>query len=769
MGAYRKFKNRSVFLKLFGSYLLILGLTLIVEMGVSLGILNTSREQAETLNKSLIQLVKNECDNQVKNIYRNLDLLALDDRVQSLSNVKGEFRPDNQYTAYSLHDELQSMRFSSVGYELLYVYFKNTDSVISSAGNMSLEMYYSLYYKNLSISLEELREYLGEKHYHDINVLSGQSGTGQIMYTMTSLKTDIGETTATIVIQITPDVINDRIGSAKWNENVQVAVLNSRNEFINSIALFNNMEELVYEEIPVDTNFSICLDEEDYIGITTKSAEADWIYVLLTPKHMIENGADQVKKYCLIGLGICLVAGFFFAYYLTNRNYNPIKGLMELFRREQETPETDIAGNDENEYQWLEKQAKHFFKEHEDVRRSLSKNQRRLKDFCLYKLLTQPYEELDASEKELLDRDGIADGIWRVVFLSVGISQEKRESSTADAAEEEITQELKRFIIKNVAGEALNEIFPAEVLETGNVVTALIRLDAMNTDNYDKMWGALAKAFDLIRDEFHFYMQICAGTAKEGLKGVHFSYLEAKETEEYAALLDTYFINYNDIKNRSKKYYYPAEADTRIINAISAGRPEPAVLCVKEILHTNYQENHITAKLLPCLIYDLLGTIMRSADEIGCGDFFEQYWTNFEDFEDLAQKSLDEIEERFTRLIFALCREAEKVKIGGDTNFADKIQKYILENYQNPDLNISQTALYFEKTPAYISAVYKKQTGKSLLKFITQTRIDYAIKLLEEGKSVNETAALSGFRDSRSFIRVFKESTGLTPGQMKKE
>lgn len=571
METYKKIKSKSVFLKLFGSYLLILGLTLAVEMGISVRILNASRKQVETLNKSLIQLVRNECDNQIKNICRNLDMLALDDKVQSLSNVRGEFRPNNQYMAYSLYEELQNMRFSSEEYELLYIYFKNTDSVVSSAGNMSLEMYHSLYYKSLDITLEELREYLSGKHYHDINILSGEEGTGAIMFTMTSLKTEAGETTATIVIQITPDMVNGRIGSVKWNEDVQAAVLNSRNEFVNSAAFLDN-EESTYENTPVDANFSICLDEEDYIGIAMESVESDWIYVLLAPEDLIEYSANQVKKYCLIGLGICLILGFFFSYYLTTQHYNPIKGLMELFRKEQKNRESDGEAQG-NEYQWLESQVKSFFMEYEDVQRNLNKNKKRLRDFYLYKLLTQPYEELEDTERDVLEQCGITDGILRVVFLSIGIPQEKEQAEVTNAAEEELTQELKYFIIKNVAGEALNEVFPAEMLDTGKIVIALIRLDAMNTDNYDIMWGALAKAFDLIRDNFHFYMQICAGTAKEGLREVHLSYLEAKETEEYAALLDTYFINYNDIKNRSKRYYYPLEADARIINAISAGRP----------------------------------------------------------------------------------------------------------------------------------------------------------------------------------------------------
>lgn len=765
----KKLKGRSIFSKLFGSYLLILGITLVVEMGVSTRVLNTSREQAETLYRSLIQLVKNECDDQIRGIDRNLDLLALDARVQSLSNVRGEFRPDSQYTAYALYDELQSMRFSSEEYKRLFIYFQNTDSVISSAGNMSLEMYHSLYYQELNIPLEELRDYLRQRHYHDIKVLHSKEGTGEIMYSMTSLKTNIGEPSATIAIQITPESIEDRIQTARWDEDIQVAILNSKNESLNNVAFVGGGENLLYEEIPIDKNFLVRLDDQDYIGIAMKSYISDWLYVLLTPKKIIEKDARQIENYCLIGLAVCFVIGFFFAGYFARKNYVPIKGLMDLFRKEHEEAETANGREYRNEYQWLENQTKNFLKQYEDIRRSLDENQRRLRDFCLYKLLTQPYEELDPSERELLNRSGITDGILRVVSLSVGTLPEAQQTEAVDPAREKQTRELKLLIIKSVVEETFNNVFPAELLEMGNSVIALVRLDAMNTDNYDKMWGAFVKSYELIKRDFHFYLQTCAGTAKNGLENVHLSYLEAKETEEYAVLLETFFINYNDIKDRSRKYYYPAEADTRIQYAISVGQPEPAILCVTEILRANYQENRITAKLLPCLIYDLLGTLMRSANETGCSDFFEQYWTNFEDFGNLPRRPQKEIEQQFIQLISALCQEVEKIKNGGDTNLADKIHKYVLENYQDPDLNISRVALYFDKTPAYISSVYKKRTGKGLLKFITQVRIDHAIELLQEGKNVNETAVLSGFRDSRSFIRVFKEQTGLTPGQLKRE
>lgn len=766
MQVSRSIKNRGVFVKLFGSYLLLLGLILVVETGISMKVLDASKKQAATLNQSLMQIVKNECDNQLKNVYRSLDLLAFDNRVQVLSGVRGKFQAQNQYMAYSLYEELLNLRFSSDGYEHIYVYFSNTDSVISDSGNMSLEMYYKLYYQDTGISLKEFRDFLSQKHYHHIEMIAGQ----KILYSMTSLKTDVGEPTATMIVQMLPDAIDEKISAAKWDDVIQVAVVNTQNEILNSVGFSEEMQALKYDDIPTGESFVEELNHKKYMGIAMQSDLADWIYVLLTPKNFIEKGAKQIEKYCFIGLMVCMVIGFLSAYYLTDKNYNPVRELINLFQKENNGKNTLAAAEVGNEYQWLENQAKNFFQEHESIQRSLDKNQQRLGDFCLYKLMSQPYEELDTSEIELLHRKGITGGIFRVVFLSIGISPEKENGNFEKTeASQEMTQELKRFIIRNVAGEALNEAFQTEILEIENRVVALVHLDGMNKENYDRMWAALAKAFDVIRDSFHFRMQICSGTAKEGMENVYDSYLEAQETEQYAPLLDTYFINYNDIKDRSKKYYYPREVDAKILSALMAGNAESVSDCVKEILRINYQQNRITAKLLPCLVYDVLGTLMKGADEIGCGDFFEQYWENYEGFEQLSQKTLDEIEEQFTQLITALCREREKAKSGGDTKLADMIQSYISENFRDPDLNISQAALYFKKTPAYISSVYKKQTGKSLLKSITQLRVEEAVRLLGEGKSVNETAVLCGFRDSRNFIRVFKENTGMTPGQMRRE
>ena len=103
-----------------------------------------------------------------------------------------------------------------------------------------------------------------------------------------------------------------------------------------------------------------------------------------------------------------------------------------------------------------------------------------------------------------------------------------------------------------------------------------------------------------------------------------------------------------------------------------------------------------------------------------------------------------------------------------DHVLSNRIEAYIQENYEDPDLNISQLGQQFDMTPAYLSSLYKKQTGMGLLDYINSARIEAAEQLLLNGASVVEAAQAVGFRDSGALIRVFKKKRGVTPGQLKK-
>lgn len=71
-------------------------------------------------------------------------------------------------------------------------------------------------------------------------------------------------------------------------------------------------------------------------------------------------------------------------------------------------------------------------------------------------------------------------------------------------------------------------------------------------------------------------------------------------------------------------------------------------------------------------------------------------------------------------------------------------------------LNVGRTTLM---------TAFRKHTGSTLNDYVAGLRLKQACRLLQEGKTVQETAEACGFGDGSGMIRVFRKQLGMTPGQ----
>jgi two-component system response regulator YesN len=69
----------------------------------------------------------------------------------------------------------------------------------------------------------------------------------------------------------------------------------------------------------------------------------------------------------------------------------------------------------------------------------------------------------------------------------------------------------------------------------------------------------------------------------------------------------------------------------------------------------------------------------------------------------------------------------------------------------------------------WFSEKFKEHTGVNFNEYLKKLRIDEACKLLEKGcYKIYEVAERSGFGDAKYFMKTFKESTGVSPGEWKR-
>lgn len=96
--------------------------------------------------------------------------------------------------------------------------------------------------------------------------------------------------------------------------------------------------------------------------------------------------------------------------------------------------------------------------------------------------------------------------------------------------------------------------------------------------------------------------------------------------------------------------------------------------------------------------------------------------------------------------------------------FLDYIRAHCAER-----LSLEELAGRCFYNPSYFSRVFKEHYGLTLTGFITQSRLERALRLLRETElSGEQIAEQAGFSSKSAFYRLLKEKEGLTPQQYRK-
>lgn len=100
--------------------------------------------------------------------------------------------------------------------------------------------------------------------------------------------------------------------------------------------------------------------------------------------------------------------------------------------------------------------------------------------------------------------------------------------------------------------------------------------------------------------------------------------------------------------------------------------------------------------------------------------------------------------------------------INEETDSMELIRKYIEENFTDSTLNLAFVAKHFGFSPSYLSRKFKQDTGKNFVEYLTELRMNKAIKLAKSNIKMYRTAAEVGIPDPNYFGRCFKKHTGMS-------
>ncbi|NMA24251.1 MAG: response regulator [Clostridiales bacterium] len=91
----------------------------------------------------------------------------------------------------------------------------------------------------------------------------------------------------------------------------------------------------------------------------------------------------------------------------------------------------------------------------------------------------------------------------------------------------------------------------------------------------------------------------------------------------------------------------------------------------------------------------------------------------------------------------------------------------ILENIDE-DITIRELSGKLFITRTYLSHIFRERTGMTLVSYLTNVKMERAKILVAAGSSNTEAAEILGFRNYDYFVRLFKNTTGISIGEYRK-
>ena len=133
-------------------------------------------------------------------------------------------------------------------------------------------------------------------------------------------------------------------------------------------------------------------------------------------------------------------------------------------------------------------------------------------------------------------------------------------------------------------------------------------------------------------------------------------------------------------------------------------------------------------------------------------------------------------DQELTHAVARVCRKMESAPAANTpavkkepeaTGYVRQAMDYIAGHYADENISIATIAEHLCVSEGHLSHVFKKQTGMTVTNYLTKTRIDAAMALLQTGRvKVYEAAAAVGYKDVTYFSATFKKLTGLSPSEV---
>lgn len=213
-------------------------------------------------------------------------------------------------------------------------------------------------------------------------------------------------------------------------------------------------------------------------------------------------------------------------------------------------------------------------------------------------------------------------------------------------------------------------------------------------------------------------------------------------------------------------------------------KPEGSRLCQKllfgdvdcledvEYIFAGYKQDKVPQMVIDLGIVEMLNAAYKAAKESGLKDVLER--ENFHVMYHRIKRleTLDEMKEVMKVFYRGVCdgvKKAHRMRERGYSKYTSEAVQYLNLNYKDA-VSLRQLAENMGIHYAYLSKVFKQDTGVNFGEYLNRIRVEKAKALIREGNyRIKEVYSEVGFHQYNYFFKVFKQIEGCTPVEFEKK
>ncbi len=280
---------------------------------------------------------------------------------------------------------------------------------------------------------------------------------------------------------------------------------------------------------------------------------------------------------------------------------------------------------------------------------------------------------------------------------------------------------------------------------------------------------ALLESVQTVRMYHSIRIDIGVSSGFRGFEELRGAYMEARR-----ALTDSQFLNrgrivyIGEVEQESPKSIVMSEEEARSVEyAVKFGSDEDLARVVAEERKKIGTFGDAPADYRLYML-NLLNIAINFASSVG-GDITR---TNGGDVLDTVAHfgGLEQMFDWFEYIIRKLREENSSTKMDNSRTLLENAVAYIKAHYADASLSLEKTCAHAGISVSYLSLLFRKNTGKTFVKFLTEIRMEKARERLKYSDDrIIEIAEDCGYRDVYYFSHSFKKYQGMSPRQYRAE